>query len=607
MRELIVGTAGHVDHGKTALIEAMTGYNGDETAQERERGITIDLSFSNMRREGVNVAFIDVPGHERLVKNMVSGAFGFDAALLVIAADEGIMPQTLEHLAVLRIVGVERIVVALSKADRVDEATLRRRKEEVEALFAQSEGPRLVGVLPTSIHDGASIERLKDLLFGLEARRGEDAPFFRYYIDRLFSPKGVGTVVTGTVLSGRIERGQKITVAELGKAAAVRAIQIHGRESEEAHTHQRAALQLDLPYTQLQKGFLLCSRGYFRGFTSIDVHFKERGDAPPHGSEVLFITGSKRIEARILYYADERYALLRLSQKAFTRFGDPFVVLHKGRLAGGGEVLVPISEPIRKNRKIPLLDALRLRDFPKAFEILLHNHARGFGLTSSQQRFALSHEEALAIARGIEGAFVDEKALVLYPAEAMDRVRRALEAIYEHNPQALLSPAAVTLRMRWASEALVAEVMNRMLDEGVLKEARGLYLRADQDEQQLQNGLEERIYRVLDEEGITPEAPYNLYDRLMIDRKEGDRVLKALSRRKKVIRLAHNLFVTEGNLRRVLEMMKAIMQEEGYIDIRLFKAKSSMSRKYCIAYLEYLDKSGGVIREGERRRARYGG
>ncbi len=606
MRDIIIGTAGHVDHGKTALIEAMTGYNGDEMAEEKERGITIDLSFSNMERDGVNVAFIDVPGHEKLIKNMISGAFGFDAALLVIAADDGIMPQTLEHFNVLRVAGVRRIVVALNKSDLADADLLTRRTHEIEALFAEHPAMELLTILPTSIHRPETITTLQETLFALPPRQTPDAPFFRYYIDRVFSPRGVGTVVTGTVLAGTVTKGAKLNVAELNKPVTVRNIQVHGRDRDSAHTHQRVALNLDLSHQKLSKGFLLCSRGYFRGFATLDVSLETIGEAGlSHGAEVLFISGAKRVEGTVLLYPGGEYATLKLREKVFTRFGDPFVLLAGGRLVAGGEILIPISEPMRKRHKLTLLRTLKSRDFARAFALLMANHRRGFGLISSHQRFGIDHKTALKYARSIEGAFIDEAGLVVYPLEALTTVHDAIRAIYDHNPRAFLSPASVTLRITWASEALVSEVMRRMVGEGYLKQTNGIYLRADQDEAELINTLEERIHTILDEEGLTPEAPYNLYDRLDLDRARGDQAFKSLTRAKKVVRLAHNLFVSESNLRRALALMRELMIKHGYLDIRLFKAETGMSRKYCIAYLEYLDKSEEVVKEGEKRVLKY--
>ncbi len=607
MREIIVGTAGHVDHGKTALIEALTGYNGDETAQERERGITIDLSFSHMRREEVNVAFIDVPGHERLIKTMASGAFGFDAALLVVAADKGIMPQTREHLAVLDLLGVRRLVVALSKSDRVDAARIARREEEIRRLLREAYPQmELQALVPTSIHDPGSVERLREILYSLPLRIVEEAPFFRCYIDRVFSPRGVGTVVTGTVLAGRVRKGEKLSVVELGKTVTVRGIQVHGEDRDEAHTHQRVALNIDIPHSSLHRGYLLASRGYFRGFDRIDVSVRQLGgEELSHGSSVLFICGAKRVEGRILYYADARYAALHLKQRVYTRFGDPYLLLLSGRVVAGGEVLIPIRDPIRKRRKIPLLEALESRDFERAFTILLGNHRRGFGLISSQQRFAMSHDEALSVARGIEGAFVDAEGLVLYPQKALEEVEAAIRRIYEVNPNALLSPTSVVLRIRWASEALVTMVMDRLRGEGFLKMVEGVYLRSDRDAGELLVTLPERLYRTLEEGGVTPEAPYDLYEHLDWDRKQGDRALKALVRAKKVVRLDRNIFVTLKNLSRALALMRELMTRYGYLDIRLFKTETGMSRKYCIAYLEYLDRQGEVFREGDKRVPKY--
>ncbi|WP_457607178.1 selenocysteine-specific translation elongation factor [Nitratifractor sp.] len=607
MKHLIVGTAGHVDHGKTALIRAMTGYDGDKLAEEKERGITIDLSFSNLRRGERNIAFIDVPGHDRLVKTMVGGAFGFDAALLAVAADDGIMPQTLEHLQVLRFVGVERIVVAITKSDLADAERIESLREEIGAWMREKfPSLKVEAILPVSIRDPRSVEALEETLFALPLRSGEEGEFFRYYVDRVFSPRGAGTVVTGTVLSGSVGAGEKIQVAELGKTAQVKGIQIHGESVERATTHQRAALNLSLPHRELERGMLLCSKGYFRGFDRLELSIESLGEeAIPHGAEVLFVTGSKRVEGRLLYYAGEEFATLRLSERVFARFGDPYILLFRGRVAAGGEILMPVADPLRKSQKLLLLRALKERDLLLAFTLLTRWHPRGFGLVASQQRFALSHAEALEIAREaadrLPGAFLDERGLVLYSPEATERVLEALRSLYGANPRALLSPASLSLRMKWASEALIASAMERLEAEGFLHRHEGLYLRADQSAEELLRGVEERILKILEAEGTTPEAPNNLYERLDLDRRRGDRALKALTRAKKVVRLDHNLFVTDANLRRALEQMETIMKEEGFIDIRNFKARSGMSRKYCIAYLEYLDRFGKVRREGEKR------
>ncbi len=198
---LIIGTMGHIDHGKTSLIAAMNGFWGDSFAQEKERGITLDLSFSNLSQKERNISFIDVPGHEKLVKNMIAGAFGVDYALLLIAANEGIMPQTLEHLRIAYLLGISDFIVVLSKSDLVDLERIEELKGEVKNLFDKF--PSLnFQILSCSIHNKQSIQALKEVLFALPKKNHKDLGFFRYYIDRAFVINGAGCVVSGTMMNG---------------------------------------------------------------------------------------------------------------------------------------------------------------------------------------------------------------------------------------------------------------------------------------------------------------------------------------------------------------------------------------------------------------------
>ena len=209
-QHIIVGTAGHVDHGKTALIEALTGFAGDNLEEEKRRGITINLSFSNLQNNDTNVAFIDVPGHESLLKNMIAGAFGFDAAMVVIDTNEGVMPQTKEHLEILNLLHVKSLIIALTKSDLVSPLKIEERMKEIKAYIDGFSHLSLRAIVPVSIFDKNSIETLKTELFNIPVIPKESNGLFRYYIDRSFSLAGVGTVVTGTVLDGAIGVGEKI-------------------------------------------------------------------------------------------------------------------------------------------------------------------------------------------------------------------------------------------------------------------------------------------------------------------------------------------------------------------------------------------------------------
>lgn len=608
MKHIIVGTAGHVDHGKTALIKALTGFEGDTTKEEIKRGITIDLSFSNMQNSETNVAFIDVPGHEKLIKNMIAGAFGFDAALVVIDANEGIMPQTREHLEILNLLGVQNIIVALSKSDLADEKRLQDSESDIREYISTLSNLILINIIHTSIYSSASIESLRDALFDLpEVKKREDG-LFRYYVDRSFSIAGAGAVVTGTVLDGKVQVGDKLVVAELAKEIQIRNIQVHEKDVDLAQASQRAALNLQGSKISLKRGHLLTRKGFMRGFKNIDVFIEAiSGREIRHNSTMQFFVGTKQVEAKVLLYNTQEsissgFAKVVFKENMFMVFDEPFVLSLSGHVVAGGRVLSPIDDPIKKRFKLPLLEALERKDFKKAFEILVSTHKRGFGLISSNQRFGLNHNEAIDIANELDGAFVDEEAMVLYPNEIKDELRDLIVQIYRKNQYALLSANSISQRSKWASEKLSEEILQELVDERVLKYDNGIYKSAEIILDDIDTMILNNIYDILVTSGISPEAPYNIYDEMDIDRKRGDKALKKLTKSRKVVRLAHNLFVTYENLQALIADLRQIIRDEGYVDISNLKAHyPELSRKYLIAYLEYLDKQADIKKDGNKR------
>jgi selenocysteine-specific elongation factor len=607
MNYIIVGTAGHVDHGKTALIEALTGFSGDTLEEEKKRGITIDLSFSNLINEDTNVAFIDVPGHEKLLKNMIAGAFGFDASMVVIDANEGIMPQTNEHLEILNLLHVKHIIVALTKADLADNETIEKRIEEINEYFKTFSNLELKSIIPVSIYDKNSIEKLKNELFSIPVEPKPSNGLFRYYIDRSFSLAGVGTVVTGTVLDGTIKVGDKVFAPELNKEIVVKNLQVHEKDVEEAYSSQRTAINLQNPKVALKKGTLLCKKGFIRGFESVDVWVEGISNHKiKHNTTLSLFVGTKQVEAKVLLYnnneeAEQGFARLQFKQKIFLVHNEPFILCASGRTIGGGRVINPINDPIKKKLKLELLKALKDEDFKSAFEILVNIHKRGFGLISSNQRFGLNHDEAIGIAKQIDNVFVDENGLVLYPLSIKDELKEKIEAIYKKNEYALLSSNSLSLKIKWASATLLKEVLEDLVKEGKLEFKDGIYKNPNINVDNVDKVIEDKIYSILQDEGYTPTAPYNIYDELDIDRKMGDDALKRLTKAKKVVRLAHNLFVTSQNLSTIMTRLREIMKNEGSVDINSFRAHYDMSRKYLVAYLDYLDMYDDVKKEGMKR------
>ncbi len=606
MSSYIIGTCGHVDHGKTSIIKAINGFEGDTLKEEKERGITIDLSFSNISNGDKNIAFIDVPGHEKLVKNMISGAFGFDSMMIVISAAEGIKPQTVEHLEILRLLGVKDAILVISKKDLVSEEELNSKIVEIQAFVAKYKF-NIQALVPVSIYDEASIEDLKEKLFTLVLRNKEEENFFRLYIDRVFSIKGQGCVITGTVLGKDITSKDKLFVCDINKACKIKNMQVHDNDVDEAKISNRVALNLaNVDAKSLKKGFLLSKKGYLRGFKEIDISFNTLEEhVLQHNKYYTVYIGSKRLKAKITLFGStgslhEGFATIKADKEIFSIYGEKFIIRDGNKTIAGATVLNPIADPLRKNQKLQLLNALEEKDFPSAYVILLEAHKKGFGLVSSAQRFALSHEEALHEAKVLENCFIDEEELIVYPMQTQKTIIDSVRAIYEKNPYALLSATSLKLRLPWASKHFIEISLQQLLNKNILIKENNLY-RGTNIKGDLSYILEQRILKRLIEEDIAPTAPYNIYDDLDLDRKSGDHILKALCSREEVVKVEHNLFIHIQSLNKMTAEMKNIIKEDSYIDIKNFKERYPLSRKYLIAYLDYLDNFSEIKKENGKR------
>ncbi len=327
---LTIGTAGHIDHGKTTLVEALTGKNTDRLPQERERGISIDLGYAPLELpDGTQLSVVDVPGHERFVRTMVAGATGIDLFLLVIDANEGARPQTHEHLAILRLLGIERGVVALTKSDLVDEETLELARAEAEELVP---GAPVVAV---SARTGAGLDELRAALASLSTERARDDGPTRLYVDRVFTLRGIGTVATGTLWSGSIGEGDELLVR--GRNVRVRSVQVHDSAVARAEAGQRVAVALPgVERSELRRGDALVAPGAYPSSYRLDIALEPLAEIPPR---VHVHHGTANVLARVVRVGD-RFAQLRLSEPVVAARGDR-VVLRAGTTVGGGRVLDP--------------------------------------------------------------------------------------------------------------------------------------------------------------------------------------------------------------------------------------------------------------------------
>lgn len=588
---LIIGTAGHIDHGKTSLIKALNGFEGDTLKEEQERQITLSLSFSSLEKEGKKLSFIDTPGHKDLLKTMISGAFALNACLFVVDINEGLKAQSLEHLSVLELLGVKDLILVLNKCDLCEDIDAKTKEITTQLSL------KPLKIFHTSVRSNLGIESLKNYLFSLQEKESKEA-IFRFYIDRVFSLKGIGTIVTGSLNEGEIALKEKIICLDTQKELIVKNIQNHDSNLNAIKAPARVALSLNCDYKNLQKGFLLSKKGFFKPFLQIEAYMK----APnlTHQNYV-FCVGTKQLEAKIHILKElkigEYYTEIRFKKPMYLCFDERFILLENGRVKGGGVVLNPVSEPLNKELKLKLLDLLLNKDFLNAFDLLKNAHKKGFGLLSSYQRFKLSHTQALNVANNLQNTFIDEKNYNIYDTSSINLLQNSIHKILAKNPYAMLSAHSLALRNAWASETFCAFVLQNMPN---LDFKEGIFFKKGVEFEKLQEKNSNALYEKIKVQALQVEAPYNLYESLELDRKSGDLMLKKLTKEGLVVRLAHNLFIDKATLLNFKEELLNLLKNTS-LDVQTMKTRFHFSRKYAIAYLEYLDLDERIIKKDEKR------
>lgn len=587
MAEIIIGTAGHIDHGKSSLIKAINGFDGDSRMDEKERGITLDTSFSHL---GKKLAFVDVPGHEGLLKHMISAAFSFKYCLFLVDINEGLKAQSLEHLRVLEFLGNTNIILILSKCDLCENV-------DEKAKFILDELAdfklKIIKVFKTSIKDEASLKKLKDYLLTLK-NTSEVKGKFRLFIDRSFSLKGVGSVVSGALNSGVLEAGEKVHLCDLDKDYLVKNIQVHGKDVLKVSSPSRVALSLKADLKDLKRGFMLTKKGLFKGFLSLDAVVNA---GVKNGTyECILGLRKENVRLKVLQsYEDKSFVSMDFTRPIFAGFKDKFILLLNKRLFSGGSVLNPVSEPLKRPLKLRLLNCLYEDDLKSAFALLVKIHKLGFGLLSCYQRFGLEIEEAREIAGGLAGVFVDE--FCVYDESIFAVIKAELSRILTKNNFALLSPSLLASRLSFTSQKLCLEVLQNASE---LSFENGHYFKAGLKLDVCERKANDSLMKAIKDAHIRPQAPFNIYEELMLSKEDGEKILKLLVKRGLVIRLSHNLYVEKEALDFVLKSMKEYLQNED-LDVQSMKERFKISRKYAISYLEYADKIGLCVNNNGKR------
>jgi selenocysteine-specific elongation factor len=628
MKHVVVGTAGHIDHGKTSLVRALTGIDTDRLPEEKARGITIDLGFAFLEEPGdLTIEIVDVPGHERFVKNMLAGVGGIDLAMLVIAADEGVMPQTREHLAICSLLHIRAGLVVLTKADLVEADWLELVREDVASLVRGTflEGAPVVGV---SAKTGEGLPDLRALLRDLAARvpeRGTDA-LPRLPIDRVFTVKGFGTVVTGTLAAGRFAVDDRVEVYPRGLQAKIRGLQTHGHAVTEARAGQRTAINLQgIDRAAIERGDVVGLAGTLVASLLVDATLELLGDAPralKSRTRVRFHAGTTEVMARVLLLegaelepGHRAFARVRLEAPIVALPGDRFVIRSYSPIVTiGGGTLLDVDPP-RFKRKAPALVAhlaLLERGSPDAVleEHVRHAGAGGVRLTALSGRVpfgpARLRELLAALVAGGRVLAVDRD-WYMHP-ESFARLRGlALAALEEFHRAQPLRPGMSREELRGRAgapdEKVFAHLLSTMEAEGAVRAERDK-VRLASHEVRL-SPEQQRVVDQVEREFLTAEAappsPEEALGHAGVTGDEEHDLFQVLVEGKKLVRVKESLFFHARALDTIQEKLVALLRERKEIGPADIKDLLGISRKYAIPLLEYFDGRRVTARVGERR------
>jgi len=634
MKHLILGTAGHIDHGKTSLVKALTGVDTDRLPEEKARGITIELGFAHLSLPGgIEYGIVDVPGHERFVRTMVAGAGGMDVVMLVIAADEVVMPQTREHREICQLLGVKKGVVALTKSDMVDPEWLAMAAEEVRDYLKETflEEAR---VIPVSSRTGEGLDLLKEEL----ARLAGDVPekkgsgLFRLPVDRVFTSAGFGTVVTGTLLSGEMQLGDEVEILTSGLPGRLRGIQIHGKKVERAGAGQRVAANIQgVDHDEVRRGDIIAPRGAYAPTRTVDVRLQLLPSAPKelrHRSSIRLHSATYEVTAQailldrdLLKGGEETFVQLRLAHAVLLLPGDPFVIRSYSPpvTIGGGTVIDP-APPRRRRRTaeaLALLAALHGgSDEEKASLLIGEGAYSGVGRDELEQRSGLPPkrlEAALAklLSSGVIVQAVREPRIFLsrQPFDELKEILLAqLASFLQANPlKTGMGKEELKSRLpKRCDQRIFPSLLNALEKEGRGVVERDLVkLPAHKASGNAASGpLLAQVGQLLLQGGTEPPTTRDLGEKLKVREKEILDVMHLLAREGRAVKVKNDLFYAPEHLSLLRNQLTAHLRAAQEISPGEFRDLTGLSRKFMIPVLEYFDQEKVTIRIGDRRRLR---
>ncbi|HEY1400057.1 MAG TPA: selenocysteine-specific translation elongation factor [Terriglobales bacterium] len=628
MKSVIVGTAGHIDHGKTSLVKALTGIDADRLEEEKRRGITIDIGFAHLELPAPNgdklrLGFVDVPGHERFVRNMLAGVGGIDLVLLVIAADEGIKPQTREHFDICRLLSVKRGITVLTKSDTVDPDTLEVVRLEVDDFLRGSFlDPAHSPIVAVSALNGAGLEELRTALakVATEVPARDSTALARLPIDRVFTMRGFGTVVTGTLVSGTIRKEEELEVFPTGKRLRVRGVQVHGAAAEQAIAGQRTALNLaGVSTDDLARGMALALPDTFQSTSRLDVSLSVLPSAKPlkdrarvhfHAFTMETIAEVRLHEVKQVAPGSQGYAQLRLAESTLLLPGDRFILRQFSPVVtiGGGVVLD--AAPLPKTKSVQDFLALLERGTEETV-LEARIGRRGPHAISLSQVVAETGWRSEFIAAKLAGAL--EKGTVRRIADTlvsassfahlMSSLSNQVSEFHKKNPLvAGISKEELRDKLQVSAEifssaidALVREKKLEVAGELVHLPGRGVVMKDDEAESK------KIIEQAFLSAGLKVPSLRKVLAGLKVDKVRAQKIVTLLLREKALVKISDDLVFHQGALTDLRQRVAALKNTSPKIDVARFKDLTGVSRKYAIPLLEYLDRERVTRRVGDER------
>jgi selenocysteine-specific elongation factor len=632
LKHLIIGTAGHVDHGKTALVRAMTGVDTDRLKEEKERGISIELGFAFLNLPGGRRAgIVDVPGHERFIKNMLAGAGGFDLVLLVIAADEGVMPQTREHLDIIQLLQVNKGIVVLTKCDLVDDEWLDLVKEDVKD-FLKGTVLEQSPVVTVSAVTRKGIPELLELIAlaveEVDPKAGQGQP--RLPVDRVFTITGFGTVVTGTLHSGILKVGENVEVQPEGLTARVRSVQVHGEKVESAEAGQRVAVNLaGLEIEQIERGSVVTGPKMIKPSQRLDVRLlllKSAARSLKNRTRVRFYLGTRETLGRVVLLDREElepgsmvYAQIVLEEMAVPVKGDRFVIRSYSpmRTIGGGTVIDPSPKRKHKRFRDEVLNALATRERGTPAEIVQHyldgnnslpvpaEVAAGTSLQENEVLEAagtLSDEKKVKIIRGDGKTYLVSTDVY---TRWLEDIKKLVISYHREYPLRDGYPKEElrSRKFQLLSTKVFQMILLEMEKDGDLKVLPQTVAVKDfetgpdmEQKKQIQ-----QIWQIMKESDFLPPSWAELSRTAGLSEAKGLELLQYLLRTGRLVKVTEDLYFQKEVLLEAITKVTSYLREKGEITVGELRDLLKTSRKYALPLLEYFDREKLTKRVGDKR------